>query len=107
MTKIVFAEPDGRRTEIDAKDGVSLMHTAIAHNISGIVGECGGAAMCATCHCYVDPAFADKLPPRSDIEDEMLEAAAAPRTQFSRLSCQVKVAPALEGMVVTVPDTQF
>lgn len=107
MTRIVFVEADGRRIEVDAKDGVSVMYAATLNNVMGIVGECGGAAMCATCHCYADPAFADKLPPRSDIEDEMLECTAAERTELSRLSCQIEIKPELEGMVIRLPETQY
>jgi ferredoxin, 2Fe-2S len=106
MTKIIFVSYDGTRTVVDARDGDSVMHTAIAHDIDGIMGECGGSMMCATCHCYVDDAFADKLSERKDGEDEMLESAACKVQPTSRLSCQIKVSPELEGLIIHLPEVQ-
>ena len=76
----------------------------VAHRI---VGECGGAAMCATCHVYLDPEFAEKVPPVGELEADMLECAAAPTTQFSRLSCQIVLKPELEDLVVHLPASQY
>ncbi len=106
MTKITFVSHDGTRTIVDARDGDSVMHTAIAHDIDGIMGECGGSMMCATCHCYVDNIFADKLSERKDGEDDMLESAACEVRSTSRLSCQIKVSPELEGLIIHLPEAQ-
>lgn len=107
MTEVTFVAADGKRTTVDATDGDSVMQTAVDNLIEGIVGECGGSMMCASCHVYVPDAFADKLPPVSDGEAEMLECTAAERRDNSRLSCQVIVGPELAGIEILMPDTQF
>ena len=106
MAKITYVYDDGKRQTVDVDDGTSLMQGALLNGITGIVGECGGSAMCATCHVYVDDAFADKLPPRSEIENEMLECTASERKESSRLSCQLTAGPDLEGLVLHMPETQ-
>jgi len=106
MTKVVFVSADGVKTLIDARDGDSLMQTAVNNSVDGIVGECGGSMMCATCHVYVDPAFIDKLPPVSDSEDEMLDNTLAERRENSRLSCQIEIGPDVENIVVHTPGEQ-
>ncbi len=106
MTKVTFISADGIKTVVDAKDGDSLMQTAVNNSVDGIVGECGGSMMCATCHVYVDAAFADRLPPLSDSEDEMLDSTVAERRQTSRLSCQIEIGPDVEGIIVHTPEEQ-
>ncbi len=106
MTTITYIQPDCQAIEVDAADGWSLMQAATAHGVDGIVGECGGSCACATCHCYVDPARLADLPPPADNELAMLEHTAAERRPNSRLSCQIKAAPALEGLVLTLPERQ-
>ena len=105
MPKIVFVEPGGARREITAPVGITLMEAARQHGIQGIVAQCGGACACATCHVYIDLAWMAKLEPREDMEEGMLETAWEPR-ENSRLSCQVHVTAALDGMPVTVPNRQ-
>ena len=105
MPKIVFIEPDGRRREVDAQIGVSLMETARQHGIAGILALCGGACACATCHLYVGAAGIAGLPPPEDMEQGMLESVALPRDS-SRLGCQVLVTQALDGLEVTIPAEQ-
>lgn len=105
MPKIVFTEPDGRRREIDAPAGITLMEAARQNGVQGIVAQCGGACACATCHVYIDPAWLAKLEPREDMEAGMLESAWEPRAN-SRLSCQIHVTAALDGLQVTVPQRQ-
>src|ERR1035438_8782250 len=90
MPKIVFIEPGGVRREIDAPVGITLMEAARQHGIEGVVAQCGGACACATCHVYVDPAWAPRLEPREDMEEGMLENAWEPRDN-SRLSCQIHI----------------
>lgn len=106
MVTLTFVAPDGRRTTIDAPEGSSVMKAAVAHDVDGIVGECGGAMMCATCHCYVDEAWASRTGPRNAGEDDMLEGAAAEVTPRSRLSCQIVLGADLDGLVVHLPDEQ-
>jgi 2Fe-2S ferredoxin len=106
MPTIVFLEPGGKRIPVDVAIGANVMRTAIANDVPGIVAECGGSAMCATCHVYVDDDSAAHLPPPGEVEEEMLESAAAERTARSRLSCQLLVPEGLDTLVVSVPQTQ-
>jgi 2Fe-2S ferredoxin len=106
MVKITYRAHDGTLTEVDAREGHSLMETAKANGIDGIVGECGGSMMCATCHVYVDPARVGDLPPMSETEDAMLDSTVCARRDTSRLSCQLVVTPAVEGLVVEMPEEQ-
>ena len=87
-----------------APQGVDAAATGAG--VPGIVAECGGSAMCATCHVYVDPAWADRLPVPLPNELEMLECTAAERRPTSRLSCQIKLTAAMQGLVVQVPERQ-
>jgi ferredoxin, 2Fe-2S len=105
MPKITFIEPDGFRREIDAPVGITLMEAAISQGVQGILALCGGACACGTCHVYVDAAWHEKLAPREEMEDGMLECAWEPG-ENSRLSCQIHVTAALDGLVVTVPRRQ-
>lgn len=107
MVKVTYIAADGTQTGIDAKDGESVMKAAVANDVDGIVGECGGSMMCATCHCYVDEAWADRVGERVDGEDDMLEGAASEVTPLSRLSCQIKLTPELDGLVVHLPEEQI
>ena len=106
MIKVTYVAPDGTATTLEAEPGSSVMQTAVANDLDGIVGECGGAMMCATCHCYVDPAWQDRTGARSSDEEEMLEGAATEVTEASRLSCQSRLDPALDGLVVHLPEEQ-
>ena len=106
MTTIVFRQPDGSEKFIEAEAGTSIMQAAILNGVDGIVGECGGQVMCATCHVYLDPAWADRVPPITEDEDEMLDGTASPRTAESRLSCQIPVTEELDGIVVLLPAEQ-
>lgn len=96
----------GASTAIDAPERVSVMQTAILNDIAGIVAECGGNAMCATCHVYVEGGPQAALPAISVAEEEMLECTASTREPNSRLSCQILVSPELAGLVVRVADEQ-
>jgi 2Fe-2S ferredoxin len=105
MPRILFLGPGGRRQEVKGLAGVSLMETAKQHGVVGIVALCGGACACATCHVYVEAAWASRLPPAEDMELGMLEAAWEPRAT-SRLSCQITLNDDLDGLTVTVPERQ-
>ncbi|MCX2721435.1 2Fe-2S iron-sulfur cluster-binding protein [Roseibium salinum] len=106
MVQITFVQPDGSRTTVDADVGASVMETAVNNGVEGIFAECGGAMMCATCHCYVDDAWSEKTGSRNDGEEEMLECAAGELRGTSRLSCQLKVSGELDGLVVHLPEEQ-
>ncbi|HYZ64222.1 MAG TPA: 2Fe-2S iron-sulfur cluster-binding protein [Acetobacteraceae bacterium] len=106
MAKITYVHQDGRREAIEVPEGQSVMQGAVSNGIEGIVAECGGNCMCATCHVYVEPDQLDELPAMSEEEDAMLDEAAAGRQPNSRLSCQLKVGPALDGLVVNLPERQ-
>lgn len=87
--------------------GQSLMQAAVANNVEGIEAECGGTMTCATCHVYVRGEFADKLPEMTSDEDATLDFTAAQRKPASRLSCQIALTEALDGLTVDLPDTQI
>src|SRR3954451_17747363 len=106
MAKITYVHLDGRREDIEVADGLSVMQGAVSNGIDGIVAECGGNCMCATCHVYVETDQLDRLPAVSEEEDAMLDEAASGRRPNSRLSCQLKVGPGLDGLVVHLPDRQ-
>jgi 2Fe-2S ferredoxin len=103
---ITYIQPDGIRRVIDVLGGTTLKDAALIHDVEGILGECGGAAMCATCHIYVADEWLERLPPISDAEDMMLESTAAPRTKASRLACQIEAAAEFDGMVLRVAEPQ-
>lgn len=107
MPDITFVLPDGSEHGLEAPAGVSLMQVATGVGLSGIVAECGGSAICATCHVYVAPDWAGQLPPPDANELAMLECTAAERRPESRLSCQIAVTAALQGLRVTIPDRQY
>ncbi|MBU1279971.1 MAG: 2Fe-2S iron-sulfur cluster binding domain-containing protein [Alphaproteobacteria bacterium] len=102
MTKITFVQPDGRSQTVSARVGDSVMQTALAHSIDGIFAECGGAMMCATCHCYVEDARTGEA---SQGEEDLLDCAEDEVRPSSRLSCQIKVTEDLDGLVVHLPVT--
>lgn len=105
MAKITYVTHDGREQTIDAQTGISVMENAIANGIDGIEAVCGGNAYCATCRVYPDPEWRDKLGERNDLEEPML-AEAEPDNAIVRLSCQIEVTDALDGLVVRMPETQ-
>jgi ferredoxin, 2Fe-2S len=106
MTTINFIHPDGRLQSVEANGGGSIMQLAVSHGIDEIVAECGGNAMCATCHVYVDDQWIDRLPAISEAEDALLDGVAADRLPTSRLSCQIKVEAELDGLVLRMPERQ-
>ena len=106
MPKVTYVQPGGARETFDIATGKSLMLGAQSHGVDGILGECGGQGMCATCHIYVDAKDLDILPPMSEDEDAMLEDAASERKPTSRLSCQLEACDDLDGIVVYLPEEQ-
>ena len=106
MPRITFVSPDGAQRTIDVPEGETLMRAAIQNRVDQILGECGGACCCATCHIVVDEASMARLPPASDMELQVLEFTAAPRFAGSRLACQVVASPQSDGLIVQLPATQ-
>ncbi|GGE43088.1 (2Fe-2S) ferredoxin [Agaricicola taiwanensis] len=105
MPKITFVEASGERHTVDAPVGSTVMETALRNNIPGIDAECGGACSCATCHVYVDPDWSEAVGGPSPMEEDMLDFAFDIRPT-SRLSCQIKITEALDGLVVETPERQ-
>jgi len=101
MTKLVIVDRSGNEQEIEAADGVSVMEAIRDNGFDELLALCGGCCSCATCHVYVDLAFAGTLPPVSEDENDLLDSSDH-RTEASRLSCQVKVSPELAGLKVTI-----
>jgi 2Fe-2S ferredoxin len=108
MPRVTYIEHNGTPHVIDVPVGENVMHGALFNGVEGIVGECGGALACATCHCYVDEAWTDRVGgPSSQEERDMLEIAAAEVRPNSRLGCQIVVDEKLDGLVVHTPETQY
>ncbi len=105
MTKLTIVAFDGTRFELDAADGSTVMENAVRNSVPGIDAECGGACACATCHVYVDDAWTETVGGPQPMEEDMLDFAFDLRPT-SRLSCQIKMTPALDGLVVSVPERQ-
>ncbi len=105
MAKITYIEHTGREHVIEVKTGQSVMEGAVKNNIPGIDADCGGACACATCHVYVDDAWADKTGKASVMEESMLDFANDLRPT-SRLSCQILVNDTLDGLIVRMPENQ-
>jgi len=105
MAKLTYIAFDGTRFDVDAQNGSTVMENAIRNAIPGIEAECGGACACATCHVYVDEAWKDVVGEPEAMEEDMLDFAYDVRPN-SRLSCQIKVSDALDGLVVAIPERQ-
>ncbi len=105
MPKITYISHDGNEDVVEAIIGISVMQTALDNNVRGILADCGGSCSCATCHVYVDSAWFDKTGDKSEMEEILLEEVMDP-AENSRLSCQIKVSEALDGMVVRLPEKQ-
>lgn len=107
MPKITYIGHDGSRTELDVPAGQSLMKAAVANDVEGIVGNCGGSLSCATCHVYVKQVRPGAFPALSEGEDELLEETASERRDNSRLSCQLVATDDIEQVVVEMPEEQL
>ena len=105
MAKITYIEFGGKEHVVEVKNGMSVMEGAVKNLIPGIDADCGGACACATCHVYVEKAWLDKLEPMQEMEKTRLDFAEAVESN-SRLSCQIKVADALDGLIVRTPKSQ-
>lgn len=106
MVKITYVEFGGTEHVVDVEEGLSVMEGARDNGIPGIEADCGGACACSTCHVYVDPAWTSKLPEKEAMEEDMLDFAYDAK-ENSRLTCQLKVTPELEGLRVQMPEKQI
>src|SRR5206468_7959681 len=106
MPRVTYISHDGKTTTLDIEIGTSVMQAAVFNGVDGIVAECGGSCMCATCHVYVQEDQLAKMPAMQDDEEAMLEGTASPRKPNSRLSCQLVVSQEMDGLVVHLPETQ-
>lgn len=106
MVKITYVQNDGKSCEVDVAEGTSLMLGAIYASVQGIEADCGGCLSCATCHVFIDPDDLHRLPQMEQDENAMLDGTYVPRQENSRLSCQLKASPELEGLVVRIPEAQ-
>ena len=107
MVRIIYNSGDGSSREVEVPVGRSLMLGATINGVAGIEADCGGTLSCATCHVYVDPAWIDRLPEPELMEVELMEGVAAERRPNSRLSCQILLTEALDGLTVELPARQY
>ncbi|QTN20024.1 2Fe-2S iron-sulfur cluster binding domain-containing protein [Brevundimonas sp. AJA228-03] len=105
MARVTYIEHDGHEHVVEVKSGLSVMEGAVRNNVPGIDADCGGACACATCHVYVDEAWRDRAGKASAMEESMLDFAEAVEPN-SRLSCQIRVSDALDGLIVRLPANQ-
>ncbi len=107
MAKITYIEYNGTPHVVDVKEGLTVMEGARDNNIPGIEADCGGACACSTCHVYVDDDWVEKLPEKEAMEEDMLDFAWDPDPVKSRLTCQLRVTPDFEGLIVRMPEKQI
>ncbi|MCZ6459074.1 MAG: 2Fe-2S iron-sulfur cluster-binding protein [Gammaproteobacteria bacterium] len=105
MPKVTYIQADGGRESVEIAVGASVMDGALDFGIGGILGQCGGGCTCLTCHCYVDPQWASRMPAPSADELELLEYAYE-RRPTSRLSCQIFLTEQLQGLCIEIPIRQ-
>jgi 2Fe-2S ferredoxin len=103
MTNLKFMTADGTEYAVDAPDGISIMQVGLDASVPGIRGDCGGNLSCATCHGHISASWRAKLAPPTEDELLMLDCA-LDQTDDSRLTCQIIVRNAIEGMVISVPE---
>lgn len=101
MPKMIFLYPDGKRQEVQAEVGQSVLDVARANDVP-IEGACDGSLSCSTCHVIVTPEFHELLDEASEDEEDMLDLAFGV-TKTSRLGCQVRITEGLDGLTVTLP----
>ena len=106
MPIVTFIQADGNSQEVNAEIGNSLMQAAVDNMVEGILAECGGSCSCATCHCYIEKSWVDKVVPASEMEKGLLDCVTDPEDN-SRLSCQVIITDAHDGLMVHLPVSQF
>ncbi len=105
MAKITYIEHNGKSHTVDVQNGLTVMEGAIQNDIPGIDADCGGSMACATCHVYVKDDWFNKVPPKQNGEEDMLDQAFEPKKN-SRLSCQMIISDELDGLIVDLPERQ-
>ena len=105
MAKITYIEHSGKSYTIDVNNGLSVMEGAVENNIPGVDADCGGGMACATCHVYVKEEWFDRINKKTEGEDDMIDQAFEPKKN-SRLSCQIQVSDAIDGLEVYLPEKQ-
>ena len=105
MTKITYITHDNQTHTVEVQNGLTVMEGAVQNDIPGIDADCGGGMACATCHVYVKDEWFDKITPKEEGEEDMLDMAYEPKKN-SRLSCQIIVSDELNGLVVHLPEKQ-
>ena len=103
MAKLVIVNREGAETEVDVKNGYTVMEAIRDNGFDELLALCGGCCSCATCHVVVDPAFADKIPALGPDENDLLDSSDH-RVETSRLSCQIKMTDDLDGLRVTIAE---
>ena len=103
MAKLVIVNTDGAESEVEVANGFSVMEAIRDNGFDELLALCGGCCSCATCHVHVDPAFAQLLPAMSEDENDLLDSSDH-RNETSRLSCQIKMSDALDGLKVTIAE---
>ncbi|WP_317929634.1 2Fe-2S iron-sulfur cluster-binding protein [Halioxenophilus sp. WMMB6] len=106
MPKVVYIDHQDNEYVVEVENGESLMQAALDNDVPSILGDCGGACACATCHVYVDPSWMEKAGEPSETETEMLDGLIDPQPT-SRLCCQIFMSDELDGITVRLPESQF
>ena len=106
MAKITYIENNGKSHSVEVAEGLTVMEGAVQNNIPGIDADCGGGMACATCHVYVKEDWFDRVNKKNEGEDDMLDQAFEPKKN-SRLSCQITVSDAIDGLIVHLPTKQI
>ncbi|MDF1726770.1 MAG: 2Fe-2S iron-sulfur cluster-binding protein [Sulfitobacter sp.] len=101
--QVTWTQPDGTKVTAEVAEGTNMMEAAVANDVTGVIGECGGNLSCATCHVQVAQDWAERAGAPGDFEDAMLDATEAERTETSRLSCQIEARADLDGLHLIVP----
>jgi 2Fe-2S ferredoxin len=107
MAKITYIEHNGTEHVVDVANGLTVMEGARDNGVPGIEADCGGACACSTCHVYVAGDWVEKLPAKEAMEADMLDFAWEPDPVRSRLTCQIQVTDAVDGLVVHLPEKQI
>lgn len=107
MARITYVEANGTAHVVEVPNGLTVMEGARDNDVPGIEADCGGACACSTCHVYVAPDWVDRLPPKDEMEADMLDFAWQPDPVRSRLTCQIRVSDAIDGLVVQIPERQI
>lgn len=107
MLILNITTPDGAEHDVSTQPGRSLLQIAQDAGLDGLVAECGGSCVCATCHCLVHVDDVARVAPPADDENQMLDFTATDREPGSRLACQLKIEAGHNGLRVRIAERQF